>query len=109
MERHIMLMFSGPVDGGDDEYNKWYNEVHLPEIVRSAGFVAAQRFIVSAGESAELLPSRYLAIYEVEGSIEAAKEALAADRPSRSPVTPAFGSAVSVWLTAISDRVASKE
>ena len=44
-----------------DEFNRWYNEKHLPEILACPGFVSSTRFECAAGEP------RYLAIYELEG------------------------------------------
>lgn len=65
MTKHVLLVFTDPVEGKDDEYNTWYNEVHLPEVLATDGFVRAQRFKV-----AEMMPGvtdhTYVAIYELE-------------------------------------------
>lgn len=45
----------------DQEFNTWYNEVHLPELVALDGFVCARR-LKPIGEA-----DYYIAIYEIEG------------------------------------------
>src|SRR5262245_43201792 len=44
-----------------DEYNAWYNDVHLPEICAIEGFVAAQRYAPVDGNGP------YVAVYDLEG------------------------------------------
>jgi hypothetical protein len=63
---------SNPVPGREDEFERWYQEVHLPELVALDGFVSAQRFNreMPLG-SAQSWP--HMAIYEIEtDDIEAA-------------------------------------
>ena len=38
---HRLIVFTEPVIGREDEYNEWYDEVHLPEVLATDGFVAA--------------------------------------------------------------------
>ena len=53
------------------DYHKWYNEVHIPEILSIDGFVSARRF-----EPMEP-GGPFVAIYEIEADdIEAARAAL---------------------------------
>ncbi|MCP4225807.1 MAG: hypothetical protein GY773_20930 [Actinomycetia bacterium] len=65
MTKHVLLVFTDPVEGRDDDYNTWYNDVHLGEVLQVDGFVRAQRFKV-----ADLMPGvtehAYVAIYELE-------------------------------------------
>ncbi|MEM9564551.1 MAG: DUF4286 family protein [Actinomycetota bacterium] len=65
MTKHVLLVFTDPAEGREDDYNAWYNEVHLPEVLQTDGFVRAQRFKV-----ADLMPGvtdhQYVAIYELE-------------------------------------------
>ena len=44
----------------EQEFNRWYNEVHLPEILKCPGFLRCSRYESTGGEP------RYLAIYELE-------------------------------------------
>lgn len=44
----------------EDEFNRWYDEEHVPEKRASPGFHSARRF------KHFTIPHRYLAIYEVD-------------------------------------------
>ncbi|MDP7706876.1 DUF4286 family protein [Mycobacterium sp. TY815] len=45
----------------EEEFNTWYDEVHLPELVALDGIVAARRLRPVNGEGP------YVALYEIEG------------------------------------------
>lgn len=80
MATHRLVVFTEPREGREDEYNRWYDEVHLGDVLGVEGFVAAQRFRLAdaqiGGDGAEA-PARYLAIYEIEApDLEAALEKL---------------------------------
>lgn len=60
------LVFSNPIDGKEAEYNDWYTNVHLKEVVAIEGFKSAQRFILTKEQQNESQPHKYLAIYEIE-------------------------------------------
>ena len=66
MGKYILLVQSNATDGKEAEFNKWYDEIHLGEVLEVQGFKAAQRFKVE-GEPATGAPAHdYLAIYEIE-------------------------------------------
>ena len=44
----------------EEEWNQWYNEVHLPEIVDCPGFHRARRYMAVQGSP------KYIAIYDIE-------------------------------------------
>jgi len=75
MASHFLLVQSNPKEGKDAEYNYWYDQVHLHDVIKIPGFVAAQRFSVSGRMNGEQPPFEYLAIYEIEA--EDVDEALA--------------------------------
>lgn len=50
----------------EDEFNDWYNKVHIPGIVNCPGFISGRRYRSVRGEP------RYMALYEIE-SVEALK------------------------------------
>ena len=69
MATHRLIVLTEPKPGQEADYNKWYDEVHLKEVLETEGFVAAQRFEIASsqiGEPGETPPKRYLAIYEIE-------------------------------------------
>jgi hypothetical protein len=78
MPKGILVVTSGPSTAARDaEYNAWYNDVHLVDVLKVAGFTAATRYkkVGAAGDDAQ----PYLAIYEVEGDdLNGALGALAA-------------------------------
>ena len=87
MDGPIFVVFTNPKEGGEDEYNEWYTNTHLDDVLKVDGFKAAQRFVLADTEHAKTAPYRYLAIYEGdEGKMELAIESLAqAGREGRLP------------------------
>jgi hypothetical protein len=66
MPKGIMVVESGPAEGREDEYNDWYANTHIPEILSKVpGFVGATRYRV-ANPAEPGSKARYLAIYELE-------------------------------------------
>jgi hypothetical protein len=68
-DRSLYLVFSNPAEGRDDDYNKWYDEVHIPEVLQIPGFLSAQRITQQVGDApSPVAPKqRYGVIYEIEG------------------------------------------
>ena len=62
----LFMVKSDAVDGREDEYNTWYNEVHLPEVLQIEGFQAAQRFALNEQQVQKSQTHGYLAIYEID-------------------------------------------
>ncbi|MGH2939388.1 MAG: DUF4286 family protein [Solirubrobacterales bacterium] len=89
-DAHRLVVFSAPKPGREDEYNKWYNEVHLDEVVAIPGFVAAQRFQLSDEQLPGFpeSPHTYLAIYEFDRPPGEPLEVLAGDLQSGAIVLP---------------------
>jgi hypothetical protein len=67
-KKHILVVMSNPAEGRDQEYNDWYTNVHLPEVLDAPGMVAAQRFKLAKAQKAGAAPAQwqYTAIYEME-------------------------------------------
>lgn len=65
MPRYIMRVMSRPAAGREDEYNEWYQGVHLRELVALPGFRSARRFRHSRNlVEGDAYP--YMALYEIE-------------------------------------------
>ena len=74
MSKGIMLVTSRPASALEaDAYHRWYDEVHVPEMLAVEGFASARRFEGADGA--------FVAIYEVD-DVDAAQAALAAARES---------------------------
>ena len=67
MEKHVFVVLTNAVEGKDDTFNEWYSDVHLADVLKVPGIVAAQRFKLSDVQRDQSpLPYRYLALYEIE-------------------------------------------
>ena len=67
MSTQMLVVFTNPVEGGDAEYNDWYDHRHLADVLRVPGIRSAQRF--GLGDVQRMPaphPWKYMAIYEVE-------------------------------------------
>ena len=62
----------------DDEWNEWYDDVHIPDILAVDGFVAATRWKLVTPTP---FGANYLALYDVHGDVEAAQKNLGAAVP----------------------------
>lgn len=61
MPKGVLVVQTAPAEGRESEFNDWYDDVHLIDILKLSGFTSARRFRTLSTDS---LP--YLAIYEVE-------------------------------------------
>ena len=66
-KKYKLVVFTNAVEGQDDDFNDWYQNTHLKQIVSIKSFVQAQRFrfdtnIVPGSPN----PARYMAIYDIE-------------------------------------------
>ncbi|HEX7854160.1 MAG TPA: hypothetical protein VF503_10730 [Sphingobium sp.] len=67
MPKFKMVALTNPVRGRDDEFNDWYQNIHLPEIVAYKGMVSAQRFKVAVPlQEPGGTSFGYLAIYDID-------------------------------------------
>jgi len=66
----VLIVESRPNSAEELEtYHAWYDQVHIPELLALDGFVSARRFSAPDGES-------FIAVYEIEGDIDAAQASL---------------------------------
>ena len=93
MARFKFVVMTRPVEGRDAEYNRWYQDQHLDDILSVEGFVAAQRFRRIAQVSGEE-GQPYLAIYEIE----------AEDGPAALDRLKAFAASGAMFITDAMDR-----
>jgi hypothetical protein len=108
MATHLMIVLTNSVDGREEEFNDWYTNTHLRDIVTLDGFAAAQRFRLIPDDKSDGAPYRYLAIYELEGEDhEIAKNSLGAAAGTGMVVSSSLDSStVAAWyFEAITDRL----
>ena len=66
MPKYKLIVMTQPVEGREQEYNDWYQDAHLSDLVAVYGVKSAQRFRLSRTVVADPAPLPYLAIYEIE-------------------------------------------
>ena len=82
MPKGIMIVESRPASPEEAEaYHRWYEDVHIPELLGVDGFVSARRLTVDEGDS-------FVAVYEVD-DVEQARSALASAQGSGTMTRPA--------------------
>jgi heme-degrading monooxygenase HmoA len=84
-QRVILVVGTNPPPGKEAEFNIWYDNVHIPMLLKAPGMVRATRYQL-VGEEDE--NPEYLAIYELEDEAGMAKfaqspEAAAAHKQRR--------------------------
>ncbi len=66
-KKYKMIIFTNAVEGQDQDFNDWYQNTHLKQIVSIKSFKAAQRFrLITSIAPGGPEPSRYMAIYDIE-------------------------------------------
>lgn len=89
MQRGIVLVFSAPASPEvEDDYNQWYDDVHLKEVLQVEGFVGGRRYKLDRDQprpprpGTPLAEQPYVAVYDVEAErVADAATALAAAVP----------------------------
>lgn len=113
MPKHLLLAFTRPRPGREDEYNDWYSNHHLHDAVRLDGFRAGQRFRWSGHGPAPAW--EYVTAWELEDIERAAASLARADADRKAAGNPKgrplyLSDAVdddrtTAWYTAITPRV----
>jgi hypothetical protein len=86
MAKGVLVVQTAPSSSAKAaEYDRWYNEEHIPDVLKIAGFIAARRYKavetpVLEGMETEGVYLHNLAIYDVEADdlVAAMKELVAA-------------------------------
>jgi hypothetical protein len=65
MTEYKLVVMSKPVAGRVDDYDDWYENTHLDDVLRIPGVIGAQRFELAYPLSGEPPEARYLAIYDI--------------------------------------------
>ncbi len=82
-KKHLVLILTEPTQGNEDEYNDYYENLHLGEVLDTTQLLSAQRFKLAA-QAGEDCPLPYLAVYEAEAdSAEAVLDDLNQGRHKR--------------------------
>lgn len=106
-----MLVLTNPTAGMESEFNRWYDEVHVPDILQKiGGFVAGRRFRRVAVSANGDCRWSYMALYDIpKGQMEYCfsrltwsraerEQALAAGREPQVAIAPAMGDDRALWM-----------
>jgi hypothetical protein len=104
MQRVQMHVFTNAKDGKDDEFNRWYDEIHLSEVIQMTDAVAAARYRLSDHQAADAGGFRYLAIYEFEVDAKQAFDSLMAGS-QKMDLGDSLGDSKIVFYDTITERV----
>jgi hypothetical protein len=68
MRQYKFLVFTRPVAGREKDYDEWYQNIHLHDLVSVPGFKSARRFrwARTHQKPADADEPQHLAIYEIE-------------------------------------------
>jgi hypothetical protein len=68
-DRHLYLVFGNPNPGQEDEFDNWYDTVHIPDVMSVGNIISAQRFRYRQldRDAGQPVAHAYLTVYELEG------------------------------------------
>ena len=47
----------------EEEFNNWYDNIHIPDILETPGFLSATRYVINEPQEGR---GKYLTVYEIE-------------------------------------------
>ncbi|HLH68533.1 MAG TPA: hypothetical protein VKY90_05775 [Candidatus Dormibacteraeota bacterium] len=102
--RRLDLVQTNALPGRDREFNDWYTNRHIYDILAVPGIVSAQRFRLSSARrssnySSMPPPFEYLALYDIDGDPDAVLQAIEEARQAgRIPWSPALDPVFSAYI-----------
>lgn len=72
MAKAILLVYVNCEAGREDEFNHWYDTIHIPDMLAVDGIITAQRFKLSGpgpqmvNRDGQTAVAQYLALYELD-------------------------------------------
>jgi hypothetical protein len=89
--QHVFLAFTNPVTGREEDFNAWYDQAHVPELLHyGKGFSGGRRYrLRSAAGVPPLSPWQYLALYvlEIDDPASLSKSWIVDGSPRMTPFT----------------------
>ena len=68
--RYVMLVFANPIPGREAEFNDWYTNTHMGDLLQLQGWVGAQRFRIVTNVQPRLSTAGYLHGYLIIWELE---------------------------------------
>jgi len=100
MGKYILIVPSSPLAGQGEEYNRWYDDEHIADLLKVPGVVAGRRYDALPA-SPDRPAAEFLAIYEIEADDPnvVLEDILSRSDTAAMPLSPAIDmSTVQLWL-----------
>ncbi len=89
-QTYVEFVFTGPVEGREDEFNTWEDKTYTPAVLHTPGVVGAERMILQKPSTRGVPATKYLTVFTIETSdIATVRKVLAARLPHPSPALDA--------------------
>lgn len=101
MPKYNLIALTNAKTGRDEEFNDWYTNIHLGDVLKLPGVTAAERFVLSDVQHRPgPMPWKYMAVYEIDiEDIEVTLSALrSASGTEAMPLSPALEEERMVWI-----------
>lgn len=69
MGEYVLVVHSRPAPGREQEYNDWYNNQHLKDVLAQPGYISARRYQLTGFKLDDAMPDPshpYVAFYHME-------------------------------------------
>ena len=64
MTRWVNIVETNCADASrEEEFNNWYDNIHIPDVLETPGFLAATRHVIDEPQEGQ---GKYLTVYEIE-------------------------------------------
>lgn len=65
---HLLVVLANAAPGTDEELSRWYEEVHIPDLLTVPGVVSAKRFRLTENQmrGVKTRPYEYMVLYQLE-------------------------------------------
>jgi hypothetical protein len=96
--KHLIAVLAESTPGKEDEFDDYYENLHLDEVLTTTGWDTAQRFML-ADQAGQECPHRHLALYEVEAdSADDIVKTLNETRPQRQQSAALNRKTAALWV-----------
>ena len=81
MAKYVLLVLANAVPGKEEEFNRWYSDQHLSDVLKVPGIISAQRFKYAAPAGATIEgphpepAHKFIAVYEIDSDDPVAVQA----------------------------------
>lgn len=101
MPKYNLIALTNALEGRENEFNDWYTNVHLADVLKLPGVMAAQRFRMSGTQHRPgPFDYGYMAVYEIEiDDVQTTlNELKAVSGTDKMPLSPALDPQRMVWI-----------